>query len=61
MSFEQKSKDIAELLAKRAADPQKQIELADYRRLTLMAFACMVRELDSISYSLRQMRPPNRG
>lgn len=54
--MEQRSKDIAELLAKRAMQPDKEIDLADYRRLSLMAFACMLRELDSISYSLRSHR-----
>lgn len=55
---EQSSKEIAEELALRARQPQE-ISASEYRRLFIKGLAALLREQDSISYSLRRGRGGN--
>lgn len=51
--FTEKSRDVAELLINRSKE-NEEIDVKLFRRLFLLGLGCMVRELDSISYSLRK-------
>lgn len=52
---QEKSKDIANDLALRARQPQE-ITASEYRRLFIKGLAALLREVDSISYALRNGR-----
>ncbi len=49
---QESSKEIAKDLALRARQPQP-IDAAEYRRLFIKGLAALLREVDSISYALR--------
>jgi hypothetical protein len=53
MSHPVKSKEIAEYLARRAQQDQE-ISVAEFRRLFLMGLGALLREADSISYTIKQ-------
>lgn len=53
--MEESSKEIAKELALRARQPQE-ITATEYRRLFIRGLAALLREVDSISYSLRKGR-----
>jgi hypothetical protein len=50
--MDEKTKDVAEQLALRARQPQD-VSAAEYRRLFILGLAYLLREVDSISYHLR--------
>lgn len=52
MGHDESSKDIAKDLALRANQPQE-IGASEYRRLFIKGLAALLREVDSISYALR--------
>lgn len=60
MSHTEKSKDVAEYLALRANQDQP-ITVEEFRRLFLKGLAALVREADSISYTLKKYDNQNGG